>query len=415
MAPKKKIEEKELRKVMAAAKQKKKEHAKNLKRSANKRGGDALAKMQHTRGEKLKLKQKLSTHVTEEEVEELKKRMGTSDQVMTSDDTTAAAAAAADTPSKKQTPKKGGKKESKSSAAASAAMAGVKPTPGAIQPPFNYDVHVKLNCVFVNVTIHKVPHQCINLSRTTPTCFVLDTLKFTKKYELILPMPTGLKIVADGGECLLESGVLNCRYPIQGAIPPATLEERQKVLSNIGKEKEKRFKITSEGELVVRARRANLTSDEKAEKATLRKESKNQDANKSDTDGESAKKKPRTEESKKTIAKKAALKQNEKNGGKYMADGADMVEMAEAAGKAQKETTMEKVRKAQLQMKDREKKMSHRTERKTEKGDRERTSFERVVAEQKRMLQSRQTMLAPKPKKEGAAGSGKAVKFAATK
>ncbi|CCD14634.1 unnamed protein product, partial [Trypanosoma congolense IL3000] len=82
------------------------------------------------------------------------------------------------------------------------------------EPPHSMEVHHKRKQVRVEVTLHHVPSQHIDVSETTATTLVVDTCRHTKKYRLVLPMPEGLCIDPESAVYEVEYGVLRCVLPI---------------------------------------------------------------------------------------------------------------------------------------------------------------------------------------------------------
>ncbi|KAH8614046.1 hypothetical protein ERJ75_000750900 [Trypanosoma vivax] len=136
-------------------------------------------------------------------------------------------------------------------------------SPGVEQPPYNMEVHHKRKQVLVNVTLHYIPHQHIDVSETTDTALVVHTEKHTRKYRLSLNMPEGLRIDKDNAVYELECGILKCALPIKGEIPAQIKEEREAMLETIRKQKALRFRLGEDGELRVRSKRALLMKCER--------------------------------------------------------------------------------------------------------------------------------------------------------
>ncbi|RNF21399.1 hypothetical protein TcG_03026 [Trypanosoma cruzi] len=171
--------------------------------------------------------------------------------------------------------KKKGVKRQRPSSASPASSASSK-HPRLQEPPYGIEVHYKKEQILVDVKLHHVPPVHVDVSETTDEMLVVDTSKHTKKYRLELPIPEGMHINSNQAEYEFDvkNGVLNCVLPIKGEIPNSLKAEREKILENIRRQKALRFRISEDGELKVRSRRALLAKSEGAQAALMEEERK---------------------------------------------------------------------------------------------------------------------------------------------
>ncbi|KAF8294712.1 hypothetical protein TcYC6_0100080 [Trypanosoma cruzi] len=171
--------------------------------------------------------------------------------------------------------KKKGVKRQRPSSASPASTASSK-HPRLQEPPYGIEVHYKKKQILVDVKLHHVPPVHVDVSETTDEMLVVDTSKHTKKYRLELPIPEGMRINSNQAEYEFDvkNGVLNCVLPIKGEIPKSLNAEREKILDNIRRQKALRFRISEDGELKVRSRRALLAKSERAQAALMEEERK---------------------------------------------------------------------------------------------------------------------------------------------
>ncbi|CCW71667.1 unnamed protein product [Phytomonas sp. Hart1] len=126
-------------------------------------------------------------------------------------------------------------------------------------PNHHFEIHHKRKEVLVDVVLHHIPPQKIDLAGTTATRLVVDTSGHTKKYRLDLPMPEGLRVDHDKGAYEFENGVLHCRLPILNEDLPAGLQNEWEVIQDkIREQRALRFRVNAEGDLTVRMRRTVL-------------------------------------------------------------------------------------------------------------------------------------------------------------
>lgn len=301
---------------------------------------------------------------------------------------------------------------------------------GAVEPPFSYEVHHKSKRVLVDVTLHKVPGHLIDVSATTATSLVVQTPKYTKKFSLVFPMPGNLKIDAKSAEYTFENGILKCVLPIAGDIPKELQAQREKLIESFKAQKSLRFRVTKEGDMVVRSRRTVL------EKSTKKEEKKGAIATSVSGEKELAvEKKPEaTKAAKESVTPKAAKKgetpspkqqaklpvaakkttdkpqqTQQASKKKFVDDGAAMLSLAKESGNKLRNQLYAKLAQTKQIHQQRVERVSHREVRKSEKKEKEKISFARVIAEQKRQLLEKTAMAAPAPKKPVA---GKSVSFA---
>jgi hypothetical protein len=318
-----------------------------------------------------------------------------------------------------------------------------------VEPPYNFEVHHKNKQVLVSVNLNKVPPQSINVDATTATTFVVQTPKFTKKYFLAFELPSGIKIDPKAAEYTFDTGVLKCILPIVGDLPVDVVAERAALVEKFREQKALRFRMSKEGELVVRSRRALLKKDEPAtqkkqtpksgEKAAeepsvavattakLASSTEKKSDAKSGADknkkaaaekkpeapqkGAGKKSVPPPKEAKKApapVVKQASISADKSK--QFVADGSAMLAVADAAGKQQRNQLYAKLEKAKAVQLQRTARMSKRDGRKDVKREKNEATFARVIAEQKAQLLQRAEMAKPAPSKK--AVDAKKVSFA---
>lgn len=173
------------------------------------------------------------------------------------------AATKAASPSKK----KGGK--AAAAAASSSSPASSSSSPVHPEPNHSLQIHFKNKQVIVEVVLHRIPHQKINVSETTATTLVVDTTTHTKRWRLVLPMPHGITVKLAEAEYDFEGGVLKCTLPIDGEVPAEAQKGWDDLMSKMQAQKALRFRTGKDGELTVRTRSALLAKND-ATQAVLR-------------------------------------------------------------------------------------------------------------------------------------------------
>ena len=312
------------------------------------------------------------------------------------------------------------------------------------EPPFSYEIHHKNKTITVFVTLHKVPPATIDVQSTTPSTLIVHTEKFTKKWRLVFPFPEGLLVDNEKGDYTYEDGVLKCVLPIKGTIPSSIVQQREKLFESFRSQKNLRFRTTQEGALVVRSRRATLTAESGKEKkdskskqgaasgtastaagstaavpaaATQATSAKNDDKkqvtlvapSKAKLAQPKASATASSSTSKPTAGSAASAPKSAKKA--EVADGSAMIKLAEAAGKASRNKFAERLKKEKELLKRRQEALGKKTVKLSTKKERDQSTFERIVAEQKAQLQA-QIQLAAKPTRQPQAKNiGKTVKF----
>lgn len=387
-----KLEERETRKMLQAARSAKKDAARKARKQ------DAV---RAKRGEPV----------------EQKKRFQQKGVMVLKSELVSTTQAVAQPPSASKAAKKGGRKSVGNTAAAVAAPE------GSVEPPFSFEVHFKNQQVLADVTLHKVPGHLIDVESTTSSTLVVQTPKYTKKYFLAFPIPGGMKINPDKAEYTFETGVLKCVLPIVGDVAKELRDEREKLIESFKSQRGLRFRVSKEGELVVRSRRATLANPETLPTT----QSSKPDVVKPMREGKSAvavKGKPASQESaaaapdqakkastpptKKAAVAAKAPQQSASKKKPFVADGADMLAIAKASGAEVRNQLYAKLAKARELQQKRSERLTVREVRKTDKREKEQEAFARILADQKRQLLERTAMAEPAPKKETA----KTVSFA---
>jgi hypothetical protein len=300
-----------------------------------------------------------------------------------------------------------------------------------LEPPFSYEVHHKNKTITVFVTLHKVPPASINVDSTTTSTLVVHTETFSKKWRLVFPFPEGLLVLCDKAEYEYEDGILRCVFPIKGDIPASIVEQREKLFSSFKATKSLRFKTTKEGgNLVVRSRRAAMTVPSGADAtAGERKREKMKTITATNEQPKTANTGSRNKQAPLQSAlaasaasprQRAAAPNKEERSSKpkmkpaLVDDGAAMVSIADAAGKASRNKFAERLMREKEILKRRTEALGKKAVKDSTKKDRQQFAFERIVAEQKAQLQQ-QIALAAKPKRQPQAkNAGKTVRFTST-
>jgi hypothetical protein len=397
-------------------------------------------------------KKKRGAIILPDEVAELRQRLLGNDVQHSSN--ASSAADAANKKSKRKTVKNGG-------VAASAAVGTPSPSASSsfLVPTFHQEVHFKKNIFFVDVVLHHVPHQKIDVSETNNRQLVVDTTKFTKKYRLVLPFPDGMRCDAAAAEYEFERGVLSCKLPIvEGTLPATLTEENKKMVEQMRQQRALRFRVTQDGDLTVRTRQALLAPTPEAQAALLQaakeakkagggvaggdaaevsaKDRKRKRAGEANAAAEAAvavtdekdsaaavvDKQPvkAAKKTEKTTAVAAAASSSEKPPTKaakpdvFQTEHAKAMEAAKAAAEKVHLSMREKMKLAKTVQASRQERLQTRSQRKEMKEEKKQQSFQRVLEEQKRQLLARAALQQPQPPRAAAKSDGpiKSVHFA---
>ncbi|GET86058.1 hypothetical protein, conserved [Leishmania tarentolae] len=328
-------------------------------------------------------------------------------------------------------------------------------------PTYRQEVHFKKKMLYVDVVLHHIPPQKIDVSETDANQLVVDTCGHTKKYRLVLPYPKGMRCDAAAATYELESGILQCRLPIVDGTIPASLEaENERMVENMRQQKALRFRVTQDGDLTVRTRQALLAptpaaqaalQDAKKAVTAQRSDDANSDNGAADAEEREAKGKEKTgsPQSRKRVrdgdedgkempqqtrsaltkkAKGAAASENAApkeaaatskpavKGPKidvFEAEHAMAMEAAKAAAAKVHLSMRERVKLAKAVQASRDERLKTRSLRKERKENQKQQSFHRVLEEQKRQLLARAAMQQPASRSSPKAkASAKTVHFA---
>ncbi|KAG5486196.1 hypothetical protein LSCM1_07316 [Leishmania martiniquensis] len=390
--------------------------------------------------------------VLPDEVQELRQRL-MSDDVARS----ASEAGALDGRKKKSA---GAKKAARSLAkktagAAWASSHSATPSSSALVPSYHEEVHFKKKMLCVDVVLHHVPYQKIDISETNTHQLVVDTCGHTKKYRLVLPYPKEMRCDAAAATYEYENGILQCRLPIvDGAIPAELEAENEQMMEKMRQQRALRFRVTQNGDLTVRTRQALLTptpaahdallaakkapatrgsgasSDNDAISAgahvmgegekTANRKSRKRDRDNGEGGDEETQRQPRCAPAKgeATDGENAAPKEAAATRSKpdvFEAEHARAMEAARVAAAKVSLSLRERVLMAKKVQASREERLKTRTLRRERKEEQRQKSFHRVLEEQKRQLLTRASMqppvLRPAPQTKT---SAKSVRFADT-
>lgn len=428
------------------------------RRAAAKNGEAATAAQQTAASSTVR---KRGAIVLPDEVQELRQRLMGDDAA-----SSASAAGSPERKTKKAAARKAARSPAKKSAGAAGASnhsaASASSSSSTLVPTYHQEVHFKKKVFLVDVVLHHVPHQKIDISETNTNQLVVDTCGYTKKYRLVLPYPKGMRCDAAAATYEFENGILQCRLPIMDGAIPASLEaENEKMIEKIRQQKALRFRVTQDGDLKVRTRQALLVQTPAAQAVLLeaKKAAAAQRGDATDSDNEavnaeareakgggkmaSPKSRKRTrdgdeEDSKETPqqtkpasgkkAKGAAAAANaspkeaaaaSKPAAKklkpdvFEAEHAKAMEAAKAAAAKVHLSMRERVKLAKAVQASREERLQTRSLRKERKEEQKQQSFQRVLEEQKRQLLARASMQQPAPRPTAKANApAKAVRFA---
>ena len=274
---------------------------------------------------------------------------------------------------------------------------------GRPEPPYNFAIHVKNSQVLVDVTLHNVPPQCLDLNKSTTRRLVVDCAKHTKKYLLEFDLPHNMTMDVEKSDFTFESGILKCVLQC-GSTPAEAVKERETFIGKVRKERNSRFRVTTTGETVVRVRRSKLNMDEAPKVASKVAAVATALATEDKKDGKKADKKADKKTSKDSKVS-APPKENQKPS-KYVSDDA-MRNMAKTAETVVKRSLIDRVKAASEVQKRREQVTARRSERKTVVKDKKNEAFQRVIEDQRQQLANRAALAAPVKKSQ----SGKKIKF----
>ncbi|KAG5486849.1 hypothetical protein LSCM4_06315 [Leishmania orientalis] len=439
---------KQSRVVRKAAQQRERKQRQRVQRAAAKSGDAAVPAAESAAASAPKRKR--GAIVLPDEVQELRQRL-------IGDDPTRSASAAGSPDRKKNArAKKTARSFTKKSAgAAFASSHSATSSSSALVPAYHEEVHFKKKMLCVDVVLHHVPHQKIDISETNTHQLVVDTCGHTKKYRLVLPYPGDMRCDAAAATYEFENGILQCRLPIvDGAIPADLEAENEKIIEKMRQQRALRFRVTQDGDLKVRTRRALLTPTTAAHAALL--EAKKTPAKRGDDagsdngaidaggqvtgkgekmdvlksrkrdrdGGEKDGKEPPQQSSRASArgakdgsaAENAAPKEAAAKKSKpdiFAAEHTKAMEAAKAAASKVSLSMRERVQLAKKVQAHREERLKSRNLRRERKEEQKQQSFHRVLEEQKRQLLARASMrqppLHPAPK---ANASAKSVHFA---
>ncbi|KPA74326.1 hypothetical protein ABB37_09313 [Leptomonas pyrrhocoris] len=325
------------------------------------------------------------------------------------------------------------------SAAAAAVASSTSTSSSFLVPTFHQEVHFKKKVFFVDVVLHHVPHQMIDVSETNNRQLVVDTTAFTKKYRLVLPFPDGMQCDAAAGAYDFKQGVLSCKLPIMDGTLPANLEEEnEKMVEKMRKQKALRFRVSQDGDLTVRTRQALLAATPAAQAALLEAAKEAKAKKTADPEEAEAKGKKRTRKtdaaaatteeeedenvqqpvkaSKKEArtAAAVAVPPKEAKPDVFKAEHAKALEAAKAAAAKVHISVREKIKLAKTVYASRQERLQTRSQRKERKDEQRQQSFQRVLEEQKRQLLTRAALQQPPAPRAASKSDGpsKSVRFA---
>lgn len=351
----------------------------------------------------------------------------------------------------KKTAKKNSRKEADGTASGTNKIEFEPPTPGDTVPlsaspamgevpNYHWEIHFKRKMMMVDVVLHRIPPQKVNVSETTSSTLVVSTEGHTKKYRLVLPMPNGLRIDAEAENAFeLENGVLHCRLPfINEDIPVALQHDWEALQERIRLQRAQRFTVDKDGELTVRTRRALLPADlrteEKLQQALEEEKMRKMKARGSgrgaaeadleEASGEASEAPqliPNDELISEKVELSAATKSKTNAKGKaakkdsFLKDQERAKQIAAEAAKKVRQTIAERVQKGREQHQHRLAKLQEREKRQVRKDDRREKEFKRILEEQKEKVLAelkmqadaeadREARLAARQSKDGSKG-----------
>lgn len=321
---------------------------------------------------------------------------------------------------------------------AAAAPASSSSTAGVAVPAHREEIHFRRQLFFVDVVLHHVPPQKIDVSETTEEQLVVDTTGHTKKYRLVLPFPTGMRCDSAAATYEVDGGVLHCKLPIRDGSIPAALEEENTALTEaIRQQKALRFRVSQDGALTVRARQALLAPNEAAQ-AALQEEKKSSSAAKRSRSSAEADA-PATTTEQTSVAKKGTTKSSNTTASPppptsataattsaapaakkvkkdvFKEEHEKSMEAARASAAQVRVSLKERVRMAKEVQAARQTRLAARSTRREQRADAKQRSFQRVLEEQKRQLLAQTSLQATasaevEQRREAAIKSGNAGK-----
>ncbi|KAJ9473307.1 hypothetical protein DIPPA_08087 [Diplonema papillatum] len=127
------------------------------------------------------------------------------------------------------------------------------------QPPFSYDISVRKNILYYEVTLHKVPIDKIRVE-VTERNLKLDTLEHSKKFVLHVPHPEGVKVEpkTSGLAEISPAGVLGIKLKMTH-VPAAVVKKHEEKQKSIEEVRHLRFRRNQAGEFVAGARKIKVT------------------------------------------------------------------------------------------------------------------------------------------------------------
>lgn len=115
-------------------------------------------------------------------------------------------------------------------------------------PPIHFRVNCRTKCLDVTVQLHHCPPQFIHLD-PTPTHFVLDTKKWSTKYDVSLPYIEGIRCDPAKATASLDRGTLAVALPIT-VFPEKAKQRQARISAAIREGKRLRFVQARGGEMV---------------------------------------------------------------------------------------------------------------------------------------------------------------------
>eukprot|EP00758_Cryptobia_borreli_P012475 Tbor_TRINITY_DN5750_c3_g8::TRINITY_DN5750_c3_g8_i1::g.19540::m.19540 len=284
-------------------------------------------------------------------------------------------------------------------------------TGGRPEPPYRYEIHVKKAQVLVDVTLHKVPHQHIDISQCTTRSLIVDCKKHTKPYRLEFELPHKMTMDPEKATYTFENGVLKCVIQCD-RISPEAEKERHEFIEKVTAAKSLRFRMSKEGEVVVRTRKSKLNMTPTTKSSVSAAKGKDEDEN-----GASPKTtkniNKNNDKNDKPVAKITPMdtdKNQQKSKGKLLVSDDRVASLAASAVemKTTKMSLSDKIKASKQELLKREQRQASRSARKEKKKEIEEGAFGRILSEQQRKLREREVLSAPVQKST----SGKRIAFA---
>mmetsp|Transcript_35181 Transcript_35181/g.48055 ORF Transcript_35181/g.48055 Transcript_35181/m.48055 type:complete len:372 (-) Transcript_35181:42-1157(-) len=136
-----------------------------------------------------------------------------------------------------------------------------------LTPSFSSEVHIKRSEFVLRVTLHRIPHQYIEVEVDANQGIHVSTAKYTKKYDLKVPFPSDVKVgsvdqsTSEHDRC----GVLTIRVPLSN-IGESHLKKHQDIRDKMRQARFLRFQETDEGGMHMRTRLVNLKKQMRSRK-----------------------------------------------------------------------------------------------------------------------------------------------------